>query len=246
MKKLSNIHSFFNSIKYSVCIIGLVTLCSTASYAQTVYKVGASGSHTSIDAAYKSCTLAVNYIIEIQTDYNSAGELSKGTITLGANAAKSITIMLQTGNNAFTMTGAFVGPIFNFSAAQNVTIDGRPGGTGTPGLTIQNTNSTASATPVITFTNGASSNSIQYCTIKGSNPNTTSTTAGIIYIKAPNSNNNTIDNCTIQAAGTAKPAVAILSRLDDLGTGSNLNITISKCNLVDFTAKGIWVANPAN
>ena len=216
-------------------------------HAQTTYKVGSTGgTHTTIAAAYAACSTSTNYIIEIMPNYGTI-EVALGGITLGANTATSITIRPQAGNTSFAISTTIIGAIFEINAASNVTIDGRPGGTGTTGLlTLENKNSAAGVGGmyVVRFSGGATQNTVQYCTIKGSNPNTASTSSGVIGLGDGVNNSNTIDHCTIQASGTSKPPVAINSYTAS-GQNNN-NITISNCNIVDFTAKGIWITNSSN
>ncbi|MFI5221826.1 MAG: T9SS type A sorting domain-containing protein, partial [Bacteroidia bacterium] len=86
------------------------------------------------------------------------------------------------------------------------TIDGRQGGTGASGLTINNfCNVSTDTTCTIRFLNGASNNAIRYCTIQGAGKSVTN--GGVVLFSVPNSyqgnNFNTIEFCNIDGTSSA-------------------------------------------
>lgn len=221
----------------------LLILSITGRYkAQTTLLIGSGETYTTISGAYAACTNgAINYIIEIRSTYTNT---EAKPITLGANTALSITIRPQAGVSAFTL-GVVSGTetaIFSFTGGDNITIDGRAGGAGASILTIENTQ-TAASKYAIQFSGGSTANTIKYCTIKGSNSISTanSTASGVIMFGAGTNSNNTIDNCTVQQSGSNYPAVCINS----YDVTNNNQISITNCNLVNFTYYGIW-ANGVN
>ena len=215
-------------------IIVMMVLSSVFAKAQTVYTVGATGTYPTIAIAYAaSATPGASYIIEIQPDYANT---ETKPITFGANVATSIIIRPSAAVSALTITTATATSLFNFTGGDNITIDGRPHGVGSSVLTLQNTSVTANYFTLL-FSSGSNSNTIQYCTVQGSNPSTGTNSAGVIGFSDGVNSNNIIDHCTIQAVGTNKPAVAINS-FTALGQPNN-TITISNCNIIDFTKNGI-------
>ena len=248
MITLSAKHSFLISLSRFGFIAAFLLLLHINTQAQTTYTVGPAGNYTTIAAAYNACTSStIDYIIELLPTYSSTAEAASTSITLATNTAKTITIRPQAGNTACLITTGITAPLFQISGGDNIIFDGRPGGSGTTGLmTLQNTSTAvgAGASFALSFINGATFNKVQYCTIKGSSPNTNINTAGVIGFGDSGNNSNTIDHCTIQATASAKPTVAINSYS---GAGLyNSNITISNCNIVDFTTKGILITSAGN
>ena len=221
--------------------------CSTvwSFHTTTATTVTVPGSYATIRLAYDACTLAIPYIIEIQPSY--AGEtypILFGSANAGQRSANNtIVIRPATGESwTFTNTGTETS-IFEFNGATYVTIDGRQGGSGSSGITIENTQ-TASGKWAISMHGGSTYNTVKYCTIKGSNADATaaSANAGVIRFADGTNSNNTIDNCTITKSGTNKPAVGILS-YD--GTNNNL-LSITNNSFVDITKYGIWASGSNN
>ena len=211
--------------------------------AQTIIPVGSAETYKTIATAYAACTnAATNYIIELRATYTNT---ESKPITLGANTALSVTIRPQSGVGSLTL-GLVSGTetsIFSFTGGDNVTIDGRAGGSGASVLTIENTQ-TAASKYVLQFSGASTGNTIKYCTIKGSNSGSTvnSTAAGIVMFGSGANANNTIDNCTLQQSGSNYPAVCINS----YDATNNNQITVSSCNLVNFTCYGIWANGTMN
>lgn len=227
--------------RYVGFIVGMLFLFCPV-HAQTIIPVGSAETYKTIATAYAACTNAsTNYILELRTTYTNN---EAKPIVLGSNTALSITIRPQSGVASLTL-GLVSGTetsIFSFTGGDNVTIDGRAGGSGAGVLTIENTQNAASRY-AIQFTGGSTGNTIKYCTIKGSNTSSTaaSTAPGIILFGSGTNSGNTIDNCTIQQSGTNYPAVCINS----YDATNNNQIAVSNCNLVNFTYYGVW-ANGSN
>ena len=226
-------------MKKAINIVIAILFFSNIAYSQTTYTVGAGGTYTTIATAYANCSAAQNYIIEIRSDY----VLEALPITLAANTATSVTIRPGTGVTVNLINAAAVNTIFAFTGGDNITIDGRQGGSGPSAFTIENTGN-ATTKYAFLFSGGSINNTIKYCSIKGSNTMATanSVVGGIICFTSGANNNNTIDNCTFTKSGANKPAVGILS-YD--ATNNNL-LTISNCSFIDFTRYGIWASGTKN
>jgi len=199
------------------------------------YTVGPTGNYSSITNAIAAISCASyitgSYIFELQSTYVSTVEtfpLTIGNIG-GTNVNNTITIRPVTGATSLSITSSNATATINFNGAKFITIDGRPGGSGTSELTIANTNTAGNA---ILYINEASLNNINYCSITGVNA---SATNGVIQFSTTTgtagNDYNVIDNCNI-SKGTTYPANLIYSK----GTAgiANDNITISNCNLFDF------------
>ncbi len=209
----------------------------------TLYVGTGGGEYSTIASAYAACTGAgTNYIILIQTTYTNT---EAKPITFAANVAGSIIIRPNTGVSAFTL-GLVVGTetsIISFTGGDNITIDGRIGSTGSTSLiTISNTQ-TAASKYAVQYSGGSTGNTITYCTVKGSNSDAaaSATTSGVIVFASGTNSSNTIDHCTVQQAGANYPGVCINS----YDATTNNNISVTNCNIVNFTYYGIW-ANGAN
>ena len=223
-------------------ISAVLTLLSFSSYAVVfTYKVGATSTYQSIAAAYAQITnTGDTYYIELQTDYNVTSE-PVFPISLTAKTTNFITIYPASNNPSFTITYTGGNSLFDLNGTKNVIIDGRPGATGAAVnlMTIDNTTTTSGSFTMV-FENGATTNTVQYCIIKGSNSSTTSSTAGVICFKGVTSTNK-IDNCNITKS-TAIPPIAINTCYNGLGNGLSTGNTVSNCNIYDFTTNGIKVA----
>ena len=212
------------------------------------------GSYASISAAITALNtngMSGPVILELDPAYTSALEgvafpLSF-TNTIGClNPANTLTLRpAGTVASPLTITSANTTATIDLNGCNFVTIDGRPGGTGSGSmLTIINT---AAAGVAIRMTNDASNNTITYCDVQGqntqSNP-TITTAAGVIWINSANAtnlqgnDNNTISYCNIHGTGptsTNFPTIGIAS----IGTATstfayNDNCTIDHCNIYDF------------
>ncbi len=134
-----------------------------------------------------------------------------------------------------TIGGNIAAPLVDLNGADNVTIDGRVNQTGTTvSLSIDNSSTVATTgTSTIRFINSAETNTIKYCTLKGS---TTSTTDGILTFStstAGNGNdNNLIDNNVITCSGVNRPLNALYSN-GSSGRENNPN-TISNTSFYNF------------
>ena len=200
--------------------------------------------------------LAASTILELQPSYTTAYAAANETypITLQSNpcinAIKTLTIRPKSSvATLIALTTNNATATINFNGGSNITIDGRPGGTGTTSmLSIANTN--LGATPSVQLINDASSNIIRFCTIQSVNNSVVSGTIVFGSTSGISGNdNNTIDNCTI-SDGATTPVNAIYSAgLSALVDNSNNSIT--NCNISNFASStvasmGILLASPGS
>ena len=205
-------------------------------------QVTVSGS-TGANATYSRLALAFTAINgATQTGNNivitiTANTTESTTATLNAGAWTTLTIYPTT--TGLTISGNLSAPLIDLNGADYVTIDGRVNANGsTKSLSITNTNTGSGATTsTIRFINSAENNTVKYCTIKGSETNTS---GGIIFFStaaAGNGNDgNSVNNNNITSDAAGRPINAIYSA----GSGGyeNSENTISNNNIYDFLNKG--------
>jgi len=172
-------------------------------------------------------------ILELSTGY--AGEPAYPVTFLafpGASATLGVVIRPAVGTSPFTLEGSSGTAIFYLDGVNYLTIDGRPGGTGTSkNIIVSNTSTSAAALRLI---NGATYNSINYCIFKGVN----TSTGGVVYISAGASNKyNLIENCDI-TAGATFPAYGFY--FYGISSDYNKYNIISKCRVYDFSSSGFY------
>jgi hypothetical protein len=197
--------------------------------------VGPTGDYLNLTAAITAIqvnTLSGATILELQSGYTSAGETFPLNLTnLTTTSSNTLTIRPESAATALSISGAGTSTI-SFTGANYVTIDGRPGGTGSSKeLTIQNTSTTGNA---LVFINDASNNILQYCIVKG--VTTAAATGTILFSTTTGStgnDNNTIDNCDI-IEGATTPAVGIYCNGSGTAGLENSGNTISNCNIANF------------
>lgn len=154
------------------------TQATTTGTLSGTYTVGPTGNYTSLTSALSALTanaMSGSVILELQSNYNSATETYPLVLNrrMASSRTQRITIRPASGATNLSITGSNTTAIFSLDSAIGVTIDGRPGGTGTTSqLTIENT----TAGPAIRFINDAQFDTVQYCTIRSANVTATSGT----------------------------------------------------------------------
>jgi hypothetical protein len=140
-----------------------------------------------------------------------------------------------------SIAGSLAAPLIDLNGADNVTIDGRVNASGSAkDLIISNSGTSSIAgTSTIRLINDASTNTVKYCSIKGSSNDAA---AGIIFFSvtagSTGNDDNLIDNNNVTNSTDAnRPVNAIYS----LGTAEKENSgnTISNNNIYDFLSRGI-------
>lgn len=166
----------------------------------------------------------------------------------GDGAANYTDIIINPAYSNITLTGTLnsgsccdPSGIIKFNAAENITIDGRIGSSGSINdLSIENTSTGSYSTALFFY--GASNNNIRYCKIKSS---TTATIGGCGVISFINSatgcSNNLIEYCSISKSDSGMPKMAIASK--GWIAAENQNNTVQYCTISDFQRAGIWLGN---
>ncbi|MBI3193169.1 MAG: InlB B-repeat-containing protein [Ignavibacteriae bacterium] len=227
---------------------GVRTIKSPLSGTKTI---GATG------ANYTTLTLAASdlnnfgvegaTVFEFQSDYSGSETfpITFNTIA-GASGTNNITIRPATGVTGKSISGSSTTGIIVLNGADYVTIDGRPGGSGTAKeLTIENTSiSSTSTANAIRFINDADYNTINYCTIKGGQ---SSTTGGVILFSTSTgtngNDNNTVSNSDITMTAGGRPTAGVVFA----GTAGKANTdnSIGSCNIFDWSGYAFYVGSNA-
>ncbi|MGE5437754.1 MAG: beta strand repeat-containing protein, partial [Syntrophothermus sp.] len=206
------------------------TLVGTISGIKSVGPTGVFTSLTAAVTAVQEQGLAGSVTLELQSTYLSTAEplWPINLASLTTDSTKTLTI-----RPAADATGLILTPtsdnasVLVLDGANYVTIDGRPGGTGsTPDLRIDNY--TAPATSSLLLKNDASNNTFKYLKLsaRGTSAVTFSTTTGVT-----GNDNNIIEYCDIsQGAGPVQMGIY------SLGTSGkeNSNVIIRNNNIYDF------------
>ncbi len=201
--------------------------------------IGPTGDYASVTAAIadvQAQTLGGALVLELQAAYVSTVETFPLTIPAlnGASATNTLTLRPQTGATGLSISSSnTTAATVDLNGAQFVTIDGRPGGTGTAKeLTLANTSTSGVA---LRFINEASSNTLRHLTFKGVNTSANSGTVVFSTTTGTNGNdNNTLDTCDIRDGATT-PTNGIYA----VGTGTttasnNSGNLITNCNIFNF------------
>ena len=212
----------------------------------SILKVGASQTYTTIQAAYNSlpATLSYSTLIELQSDYAPETETYPVTLSQKSNASNTYYIVIRPATGVQKKLES-AGTVISLNGADYVRIDGRPDGSGTSaGITLSSTN-TASGAKTIEFINDAQYNVLRYCNVLGSGKSTTSgtivvgTTTGTsarggstgTYTGSGNLYN-TIDHCYIGDCTAGLPYNAVY--LKGTPTYTNEGTVISNNNIYNF------------
>jgi hypothetical protein len=181
------------------------------------YQVGPSAGATwaTLTAAIadlKSC-MVDDVILELQPTYTDASETYPLNL-YGMPTSSGVTLTIRPKSDvpsAITLDGSSATTLIDLNGSDYITFDGRPGGTGTNKyLVIENT-STSTGGNAIEFTNDATNNTIQYCTLKS---NFGSSTEGIVVFgdgiaSGTGNSNNTIENNIFDGTATnSNPIIA--------------------------------------
>lgn len=145
-------------------------------------------------------------------------------------------VIRPSGGAPRTISGDLAGvPILDFNGADNVTIDGRPGGTGSStDLTISNTNVSATlGTSTIRFRGDATNDTITYCNVLGSATMAADVGGGNIWFGNESllsgNDNNTVSYCNIGPAGSNLPSKGIYMS----GTTTSTYLNNSGINIIN-------------
>jgi len=214
--------------------------------------VGPTGAYPTITAAMNALVAGISgpVVLELQSNYSSATETFPIVLTPNPcfNATNTLTIRPAAGATGLVITSSNTTATVDFNGSKYVTIDGRPGGTGTASeLSIINTASTGVA---IRFINDAQNNRVSYCDVQGQNTTVPAnpagtTAAGVIYfggadpVALQGNDNNTISFCSVHATAGGFPAYGLLACGTTTTVASyNDNNSLLNNNIFDFFSAG--------
>lgn len=206
-------------------MVGKISIAGT-------YTIGAGGNYPSITAALSDIGSQVcgSVSFQLQSNYVSTSETFPLVIPASTTPTDTIVIRPALGATGLVISGTHANSILDLNGADYITIDGRPGGTGSSELSIENTSTTGA---VIRLLEGATNNRIMHLTIKSNNASTTS--GGILFGNVSSGNtgnsNNILSDCKID--GNSATVNCIYS-LGITFPADNQNNTISNCNIFDF------------
>lgn len=229
-------------------ILGIIFLLNGTLFSQTnsVVLKNTGGTvisqHSSVQAAYDAVTTPVTqaYIIEILTAYDGSSEvfpinfLSKS----GVSEANRITIRPAAGNTGEIISGNSTTGIIVFNDADFITIDGRPGGSGsTADLKIQNLSTSGTNANTIHLINGSSNNVIKFVHVLNFTQNTAGPrTISIGTTTTTGNNNNLISYNKIEGGRSGIGFPGTTSTPND----SN---SISNNEIFGWGYAGIWIVS---
>jgi trimeric autotransporter adhesin len=198
--------------------------------------IGPTGTYTTLTSAFADVNvqgMCGPIIFELQSTYTSSGETSPLTISTNiTSSTNTITVRPAVGaTNLVIAPSSSSSTGINLTGAKYITIDGRPGGTGTTRqLTIKGSGSGGA----LQLINGASNNNIIYCDMAGINPGTNS---GVVFFgsssTAPGNSNNVISNCRIYNASPNGNTYCLIQSFGTTGF-ENTNNSILNNELFDF------------
>ncbi|MCX6241674.1 MAG: hypothetical protein NTX43_07720, partial [Bacteroidetes bacterium] len=218
-----------------LCAISLNTQATSPVHV-TATSGTTSGDYSTLKAAFDAInngthqgdvTIAINA---------STTETATAVLNASSSPSSYTSVNIYPTATILSISGNLATPLIDLNGADNVTIDGRVNATGSSkDLAITNTSTSATAeTSTIRFINDASSNTVKYCTIKGSSM---SAYGGVIYFSTTTvttgNDNNTIDLNDITNAADANRPINAIAGIGTSGKENSGN-TISNNNIFNF------------
>ncbi|MFH0867466.1 MAG: T9SS type A sorting domain-containing protein [Bacteroidota bacterium] len=190
------------------------------------------GAYATLTAAFTAITgsgVSGNVNLILQATYTSAGETFPLVPSTNTGA---FTVTIYPAATGLSITSANATGTLNLQACKNYVFDGRVNATGAArDLIIANTTITGYA---IKFIDDASSNTIKYCNVKGV-ATAAASTNGVIWFSTTTgvtgNDNNTIDNCDINASGVCQVGISSTGTASPKENSGNI---IQNCSIRDF------------
>lgn len=197
---------------------------------------GADGSYATLKAAFDALNLQPAQGGNTITVTINGDTTETATAALNQPATSSWTSLTVSPSGARTVSGSLAAPLIDLAGADNVTINGL--NTGGNALTLSNTSTAATAgTSTIRFINGATSDTVQNCTILGSSTASTTTAGGNVLFStstvAGGNSSNTITANNIGPAGANLPTKGVMG-LGSASPNANSSNVIGNNNIFDF------------
>jgi hypothetical protein len=208
-------------MKPKIYLLSIILFFAGFAQAQTTRTVGGTGANYErlqlAFAAINAGTIQGQIILQIT---GSTTESGSAVLNASGTASANYTSVQIYPTGTFTISTAGNWAAIDLNGADNVTIDGRINGTGTPNsLTITGT-STGNGAAGIRFVNSAENNTVKYCNIQACSA---SSSMGIVAFGGSSTgngnDNNIVENCNLTTSGTNRPYNAVLSS----GTGGREN-----------------------
>lgn len=195
-------------------IFSLISLFTLHSQVLVTGSNGANGAYVTLKSAFDAINLQPNQLGSniIVSVFASTTETATARLLGNTSSWMSLSIYATA---TVQIVGNIAGPLVDFDNARNITIDGRLNGNWPAySLTFENTNTSASS--VIRFVNGASSNILQHCVLKGASNSLNSATVFFSLGSASAGNSHNI----IQA-NNFLPSIAGRARISVLSYGAS-------------------------
>lgn len=210
------------------------------------YTVGTGGNYPSLTqngglfADINSLGLSGDVVVNIISDLTEDGANSLNAWEEQGVGNYTLTIQPNS-TTPRLISGSVAGPLIKLTGARRVTVDGRFSGSGNY-LTFRNTNTAGTVGTALTFINGATNNTIQYCGLEAY----ANSTNGVVLFSTSTltggNSNNQISNCNINATvGSNSGSVGIYSAGTSTAGFENSSNIISNNNIYNFRDKGIEI-----
>ena len=210
---------------YIALIFSILSLFTIHSQVLVTGSSGANGAYVTLKSAFDAINAQPNQLGNSITVSIFASTIETNTARLIGNASSWMALNIFATANV-RVVGNIAGALVELDNARNVTIDGRLNGTWPAySLTFENTNTASSS--VVRFVNGASSNILQHCVLKGASNSLTSATVFFSVGSASSGNShNIVQANNFMASVAGRPRINVLS----LGSAANYN---SQIQIVD-------------
>lgn len=219
-----------------------------------IYTVGPGGNYPNLTAVANvlgAAELTGNVVFELQNNYDgTSGETFPITFNPFVSNTGSWTATIRpaagVSNRETSGWPASGSSLINLSGTTRITLDGRPGGTGTASQwTIRNKRSAATFSPTIQFMNGAQRNTLNYLNIESANGLATSGTVMFGTTATVGNSYNTISNCAIRNR-TDSAGVHAVGIYSSGSTATNDSNVITGNRISNFSTSGVLVSSTGN
>jgi hypothetical protein len=236
--------------KASLCMCSLVLLGVSPAMAQLsgTKTIAPTGDYPTLAAAIahiQSVGLGGAIVLELDNSYNPATEPLPLRLPAIPSASGTHTITIRPKANvaaAKTFATTTLDTVVNINGGNYYKIDGRPGGVGID--TFLRFTNTSTMGCVLAIGRGANGNTVRYCSMRGS-----ASESAVIRFLRPlpalgiGHHNDTISHCYISSMDGIPPQSGIY--VQGVTAYPSNNITISDCNISDFSTNGVLVAGSA-
>ena len=193
-----------------------------------------------IFASINTVGLMGNTTIDITSDVTEDGTNGLNQWTESGLGNYSLTIDSDD-STMRTVSGNVVAGLIRLNGADRVKFDGTKAGTGSY-LTFRNTNTSGTTGTGFTFINGATYDTIRYCTVEAYTNATNGTILFSTTTASAGNTNNLIDNCTLNATVASNTGNVIIYSAGTAGKENSSNI-ISNSILYNYRDRAIDITS---